>query len=280
MIALVTLGACCSTTAAATAGIGVAAQTSGTTVETLLLNNWYLNVFQLVILWVALIAQEQLLVAYGIFFDPQAAPSESPAPDRFAFPKGLARLALLIGGITWSLSTLADWTHIAPAGAGAGEWFHWIVQQQVPALLAVAVALAPSGAAGWVRRHSARPEMLALRGLLLVAGISLVAWVPATAVGAGVVGWVNELLGILGASAGLGAVSVAPINGWGLVFHWGFQLLLLGIFAIAVAVRPTRVLGSLVPTAASRSARSATSHSPSPTDLPAIGAAASSPAEP
>ncbi len=60
MIALVTLGACCSTTAAATAGLGVIAQASGTSIDELLANNWYIGVFQILVLWIALIAQEQL----------------------------------------------------------------------------------------------------------------------------------------------------------------------------------------------------------------------------
>ncbi|HXQ48995.1 MAG TPA: hypothetical protein VN842_04370 [Thermoplasmata archaeon] len=249
MIALVTLGACCSTTAAATAGIGVAAQTSGTTIDTLLQNNWYLNVLQLVILWVALIAQEQLLLAYGIFFDPDRARAASaPLPkDRYAVVKGAARLALLIGGITWSLTTIAAWTQVSAASAGAGLWFHWIVQQQAPALLAVAVALAPAGVAAFVGRHFTRPEGWVLRGLLLVGGISLIAWVPPSFVSAGIVGWVNELLGTLGIGAALGAASAAPIAGWGLVFHWAFQLLMLGALSIGVAIAPTRVLGALAP---------------------------------
>ena len=247
MIALVTLGACCSTTAAATAGIGVAAQTSGTTIDTLLQNNWYLNVFQLVILWVALIAQEQLLVAYGIFFDPHRA-ATAPAPsERFAVVKGAARLILLVAGVTWSLTTIADWTQVSAASAGAGLWFHWIVQEQAPALLALAVALAPAGTAGLVVRHLRRPEGWVLRGLLLLGGISVLIWWPPLFVRAGVFGLGNELLGVLGYSASVGATSVAPISGWGLVFHWAFQLILLGAFAIVVAIAPRRVLGGLSP---------------------------------
>jgi hypothetical protein len=250
MIALVTLGACCSTTAAATAGIGVAAQTSGTTVDALLQNNWYLNVFQLVILWVALIAQEQLLIAYGIFFDPdraRAAVASGPAYDRLAVAKGLARLALLVGGVTWSLSTVASWAQVGAASAGAGLWFHWIVQQQAPALLAVAVALAPSGIAALFARHGARLGGQIVRAVLFVGGLSLIVWMPPSLVGADVVGWLNEVLGSLGAPSAVGAASAAPIAGWGLLFHWAFQLLLLGAFAAAVAIAPTRILGALAP---------------------------------
>jgi hypothetical protein len=281
MIALVTLGACCSTTAAATAGIGVAAQTSGTTIDTLLQNNWYLNVFQLVVLWVALIAQEQLLVAYGIFFDPDRAKAAAAAPpaDRFAVAKGAARLLLLIGGITWSLTTIADWTHVSAGEAGAGLWFHWIVQQQGPALLAVAVALAPAGTAGVFLRHLSRPEGRVLRAFLFLGGVSLLIWWPPSATSAGVVGWGNELLGVLGFPGSVGAVSVAPISGWGLVFHWAFQLLLLGAFALAVALAPRRVLLAISPTGRDEPAGSHADSRATAADRTAVTATSSTPAE-
>ncbi len=83
MISLVTLGACCSTTAAASAGVGLVAVAAGTTTNNLLLNNWFLGVFQIAIVWVALLAQELLLIVYAGLFDPGAAVSASrsaPAP--------------------------------------------------------------------------------------------------------------------------------------------------------------------------------------------------------
>ncbi len=280
MIALVTLGACCSTTAAATAGIGVAAQTSGTTAGALIANNWYLNVFQLVILWVALIAQEQLLVAYGIFFDRGAAAPLVPFAERFAWAKGLLRLALLVGGITWSLSMLADWTRIPPGSAGAGHWIHWVLQQQVPALLAVAVALAPAGTAHAVLRHLARPEGWLLRALLLIGGLSLILWMPPTLVSAGIAGWLNELLASLGVAAGYGSASVGPIEGWGLLFHWGLQLLLLGGFAIAVALAPARVLNFVAPHAGAAGTTPAAEATRPVAGSPAPATAGASSAEP
>ncbi len=83
MISLVTLGSCCSTTAAATAGVGLIADATGTTVANLLLNNWVLGVAQMVIVWVALIGQELLLRVYGglLGVAPTAvAEPETPAP--------------------------------------------------------------------------------------------------------------------------------------------------------------------------------------------------------
>lgn len=65
MIALVTLGACCSTTAAASAGVIVVAAITGSTVAATLANSWYLGIFQLIVLWLGLVAQEQLVTLYG-----------------------------------------------------------------------------------------------------------------------------------------------------------------------------------------------------------------------
>ena len=148
MISLVTLGACCSTTAAATAGVGLVAQASGTTASNLLLNNWYLGVFQIVVVWVALIAQELLLVIYaGLFGQPGGtlSASESQKVDVRFVAGALMRVALLVGGVLWSLSMVAEWTTVNPATASAGLWFQWVVQHQVVAGLAVAAAFFPTG---------------------------------------------------------------------------------------------------------------------------------------
>jgi len=281
MIALVTLGACCSTTAAATAGIGVAAQTSGSTVDALLQNNWYLNVFQLVILWVALIAQEQLLVAYGIFFEPsKGATGKQPARDRFALVRGLARVALLVGGVTWSLATLAAWTTTDPTTAGAGQWFHWIVQQQLPALVAVSVALAPGGALHFARRHVHTAGGAALRVMLLISGASLLLWFPAPVVSAGVVGWLNEVAGAAGVSAGAGGFLPPEIFGWGLAFHWVFQLLALGALSVGIAWRPLSVLRLFAPTEIVPSLDSPTTAPGTPSERPSIAASSGSTSDP
>jgi hypothetical protein len=278
MIALVTLGACCSTTAAATAGIGVAAQTSGSSVDALLENNWYLNVFQLVILWVALIAQEQLLLAYGIFFDPASTAAREAGRDRWAFPRGLARVALLIGGVTWSLATLASWTTTDASSAGPGWWGHWILQQQVPALLAIAVAIAPAGFLQVAERRLVGAVGTCIRALLVVTGATLVLAVPPALVGVGWAGWVNELLGSLGLPASQGAASFGGVAGWGLAFHWVFQLWLLGGLAVAVGVNPRRTLRLFAPSSRPASAESA-GIARSPSERPALGARPSGPTE-
>jgi len=131
MIALVTLGACCSTTAAATAGIGVVAQASGATIPDLLANTWYLNLFQVGVLWIALVAQEQLLSVYGRVLGGATADGSvsDPVPLDARFAAGAAlRVALLAGGVTWGLATIAEWTTPNPPMATPALAFQWLAQ--------------------------------------------------------------------------------------------------------------------------------------------------------
>ena len=84
MVALLTVGACCSTGAAAAGGLGGIAQLGGTSYTQILNNPWALYVVQLAVLGIALVAQEELLVVFGGLrevFDPGAPTrSEGPTP--------------------------------------------------------------------------------------------------------------------------------------------------------------------------------------------------------
>ena len=247
LIGLVTLGACCSVTAAATAGVGLVAQASGTSTTNLLLNNWFLGVFQVVVVYIALIAQELLLRVYGTLFagnDPGFSPTRV-APrtlDRRTVALAALRAALLAAGITWVLGVLADWTVTAPATAPAAVWFNWLVEHWLLGGFAVFAALSPETLRSWARTIESSLGGRGLRGILLVGAWSLGAWVPAPFAGAGAEGFGNELLGLLGAPVAVGAV--APAFPWGiaLLARWLVQYLLLAGFAGAVAVAPVRTL--------------------------------------
>jgi len=252
MIALVTLGACCSVTAAATAGVGLVAQASGSSTSNLLVNNWYLGVFQIVVVYVALIAQELLLRVYGGLFatsDPAFAhPAPSPSPiTRRTVATAFVRACLLAGGITWALAAVADWATINPVLAPAGVWFNWLVEHWLLGGLAVLVALAPSGLNRWFRWVASTAPGGAVRAGLLVAAWSLGGWMPPPLAAAGVVGFGNELLGTLGAAPAVGAMP--PPFPWGaaLLLRWAFQLLLLAVFAGVTAVSPRKVLDWFAP---------------------------------
>ncbi len=196
MIALVTLGACCSTTAAATAGVGLVAQASGSSLNNLLLNNWYLDLFQVVVVFVALLAQEMLLRVYGGLFglettggSPHSTAAEPPRVTARSIGGGALRIALLLAGVTWSLAMFAEWTTVTPLTASATLWFQWVFQHQLIAVLAVLVALFPSAVARGIARPNPGRLTTVLRVSLLVAGLSLATWVPAAIAAGGGVGF-------------------------------------------------------------------------------------------
>jgi hypothetical protein len=247
MIALVTLGACCSTTAAATAGVGLVAQASGSTTPSLLLNNWFLGAFQIAVVYVALIAQELLLRMYGRLFaigDPGfSRAQERPSPiDRQALVTGALRVALVAAGVTWILTVLADWTAVNPATASAGVWFNWLVEHWLLGGFAVVVALSPHTIRGGFLTVGKSAGATVGRAALLVGAWALGGWVPPPFAGAGVEGFGNEFLGLVGGPSAWGAVVPVFSPGLALGFQWGFQYLLLAIFAAVVAARPGPVL--------------------------------------
>jgi hypothetical protein len=251
MLALVTLGACCSTTAAATAGIGAVAQASGSSTTALLANSaWYLGVFQMVVLFVALLAQEQLLTVYGILFGLETT-SISPAPvprvDRRSVVGAIARIALLGAGVTWALAAVAEWA-TGPAGSvAAAVWFQALVEHEMLALLAIAAALFAVGTERAFHRLEGHVVGRALRGALLVGGLLLLVGTPPPLSGWGVHGLTNEIAAALGVPASAGAVP-AGVGGLALLLRWLFQFGLLGGFAIAVALSPTRAFRALLGT--------------------------------
>lgn len=253
MLALVTLGACCSTTAAATAGIGALAQASGTTTDTLLLNNWLLSTFQVAIVWVALLAQELLLIVYGGVFGlattsvgSNLARNPHPPPDgRFAIGAAF-RVGLLAAGVTWVLAVLAEWTVTSPLPGTSALWFQWACQHLLLAFFAIIAALFPIGTWRFLHQISSRPTGRILRGLLFVSGVSLVTWVPPVLSGAGVDSLINEIFGALALPAAWGATIPAATGPLAIGLRWGFQFVLLGGFAIAAGVWPDRALAPLL----------------------------------
>lgn len=249
MIALVTLGACCSTTAAATAGVGLVAQASGSSLNNLLINNWYLDVFQVSVVFVALLAQEMLLRVYGgvLGLEPLGI---SRGDDAIVPPPGGARLvlggllraALLLAGVTWSLAMVAEWTTVSPVSAPPALWFQWIFQHLALSILAILVALFPGAAVSGFRQWAHVPLGLVLRAALLLGGVSLATWVPPVVAAAGASGFLNELFGVWGLPAAWGAVAPVFSPGIALYVRWGLQYLLLGGFGIVVALAPNWAL--------------------------------------
>ncbi len=251
MIALVTLGACCSTTAAATAGVWVVAQVSGSSADNLLYNNWFLGAFQIVVVWVALIAQEIVLGIYGGLLGLRKETEETaryvaPPVERRYLAATALRLGLLVGGITWSLAMLVEWTQPLQGGSDIVMPIRWVVQHQVPALLAILAALFPRGVYDTICETLRNAFGSVLRGLFVLGGLTLIIGTPPPLAGAGLEGFGNELLGLFGLPASSGAVP--PVFPWGpdLLFRWGLQYLLVGGFSLAVGLFPDRTLSVLL----------------------------------
>ena len=280
MIALVTLGACCSTTAAATAGVGIVAHASGTTSTNLLVNTWYLGVFQMAVMYVALFAQELVLRVYGGILGLSGRDASriyvAPPVDRRYVVGILLRVALMVGGITWSLAMLVDWTTTGPLSAPAALWTRWILEHQVPAFLAIVVALFPNGTFA-VLRDLARYPGLAVRALLVAGGLLLLVGAPPPLAGWGLEGFGNELMGALGLPVAWGAVAPVYPLGWTLAVRWGLQYVLLGAFAISVGIAPSLALrplrwtvGQFVPAKPAAAGPAPHGSAQTPTEPPAV----------
>ena len=152
-LAVVTLGACCSTTAAATAGIVAVAQASGTTPTAVLANTWYLGLFQVVVVYLALLAQEQLVAVFGLAPD---APQDGRGPAAPSAGRSIAvtsaRLALVAVGVLWAFSGLTYWFSVPLADTPLTGWFNVLAEHLVPGSLAVLVGLNPRRALGFISR--------------------------------------------------------------------------------------------------------------------------------
>ncbi len=266
MVALLTLGACCSTTAAAAAGIGAVAQASGTTYSQLLLNSWYINVFQLAVLTMALLAQEQLIRVYGGVFG-LAGPADTLTPERAAVSRktpwlrGIFRTLLLAAGGLWSLSFLIELATPAAGVPFSGILVSGLLQRPFVGLTAVGVALLPGGILALASRRSLRGWTLAYRVLLFACGFSLVVGVPPPLTGWGASGLANQALGLAGVPGSLGGVSPA-VGGSALVISWVVFLGLLGVFALWLSLRPGPLLRRLTGPGSSTGAAPSSSLSP------------------
>jgi hypothetical protein len=241
---LATMGACCCTSCAGTVGIAVIAAASGTDMLVLLRQGWYLELFQLVVVGVALLAQERALrVSKG------ACATLPKMGARFAVGV-LLRISLLIAGITWSLAMFVEWIYKPPLSASAFTWYHWIFEHQVLSLVAIVAGLFPNELAGWIQRVYRDPEGWALRLVLLDAGITWGIWVPPVLTGLGLGGLINEMVSFYLVPASWGAVAPDSPLGPALLFHWIFQHALLAGFAILLAVRPKLATEPLLRTVA------------------------------
>ncbi len=237
-----TLGACCCTSCASVAGASVVAAASGTTLTNLLVNGWYMSVFELVILSVSLVAQEAALRRSHHYVVVRPVPV-----DRRLLASLALRGALLVAGLTWSVAMIVEWSTIPPQTASAFIWYHWIFEHQLLSAVALGAALFPRPfveAWRWLGRGSAGATLV--RIALGVAAVTWLFWVPPILVSHGLGGLVNEVFGYLGLPSSWGAVPPDAVGTAALAFHWTFQHGLLGAFALVSAIRPRAVLVPLL----------------------------------
>ncbi len=254
MISLVTLGSCCTTTAAATGGIGLIAQASGTTTANLLANSWYLGLAQMIIVWVALVGQELLLTVYGGLLGlrgPVGAPSPLSAPriDRRWAAGAALRSVLAIGAVLWSLSMFAEWTTHDPMTASAGWWFRWVVQHQLIAAVAAGAAFVPLGALRFVR-FARKGAGRIVGAVLVLASVSLLFWLPAPLPSWGLDSLGSQMLGTLGASTAWGAIPLGSVTGAALYLRWALEYLAPAGFVLFAVLAPDRAFAPLIATVA------------------------------
>ncbi len=163
-----------------------------------------------------------------------------------------------------SLAMVAEWTSTPPARAGLSLWFGWVVQHEIPGLLAVCVALFPAALMGLWAKYSGTRWGQALRGVLVVSGLSLVTWMPVPVGREGAAALGNELLGFGHFPPSWGAVAPPDLGAIGLALRWGFQFLLLGLLTILIGVWPEATLKPLTRSSAARARVSAPAPSPEP----------------
>lgn len=234
------LGACCCVTCVGPSVVAVVASVSATSTSQILYNDWYVSVFQIAMIWLALIAQERAVrQATG------PCPAEPLRLDVRAVSSAFLRIGLIVAGITWSLAMFIEMGETPGGSLTPALLYHWVVEHQVLSLTAIAAGFFPAEFRSLLRRLAGFPSAYALRILLLAGAVTWGLGVPAPLVGLGLGGFLNELLGYLGAPAAWGAAPPEWPMGAVLLFHWGFQHLLLSGFAGALALAPRRTLGVL-----------------------------------
>jgi hypothetical protein len=246
LLVFLTLGACCSTTAAAGAGIAVLAQSSGTSTTAVLVNTWYLGLFQLAMVYVALLAQEQLVVVCTVIYGGGRPENAAMAPRAWRKVGGaLLRLTLIASGLLWAFSGLTLWFSIPLSDTPWVAWFGVLVQHVLPGSLAVLAGLMPGELATFLTRHDKVSSHRAIRGAAAVLGLSLLTWLPSSVASKGAPALLNEVGGVLGWPPGWGAVVPPSSDPVEIALRWGLGFMIVGGFALVLALWPESTLRAL-----------------------------------
>ncbi|MDE1821100.1 MAG: hypothetical protein KGJ23_09715 [Euryarchaeota archaeon] len=234
------LGACCCVTCVGPSVVAVVAGLSAVTASQVLYNDWYVSLFQIAVIWLALIAQERAIS------QARACPTEKLRFDRRVLSSVLLRLSLIVAGITWSLAMFVEMGNTPSSAVTPALLYHWALEHQLLSLTAIFMGFFPTEGARYISRWCSSAPGRGGRFVLLLAGVSWGFWVPAPLVSAGLGGLINEGMGYLGAPASWGAAPPDTVVGPALLFHWAFQHALLSVWAIWVALFPQRASAPLL----------------------------------
>lgn len=188
MIAALTLGACCSTAAAAVAGVGVSTVAGGPSGVVGIGGGWGLTFLQLAVLTISLVAQEGLLRMFPESFwgatSPPRVPRTATARTRWTVrdptPFPAYRALLGIGGAAWVGALLLALLPAAPSAPWAGPLIAGSASHLGWSLGLLALVLLPAAAAAGVPASGLRGRAPLFRLALAFCGAGLVAGAPLT----------------------------------------------------------------------------------------------------
>lgn len=207
LLALLTLGACCSTTAATTASLGVVAQATGSSTDLLLENAWFLSIVQIAVLWVSLVAQERLVTVYAHLAGPSAgaaAEAVDGAPVRVPGRVLLARTLLAVAAVAAILSGVAELAGLGAPGRGEVALLGSGVLPAVAGGAALLFAAFPAGSV----RGALGPLGAPIRAGAVALGAAVLVATPLAGgfVGGGALRWALEIVPVAVALVLLGVV--------------------------------------------------------------------------
>jgi hypothetical protein len=234
---LATVGACCCTSCLSTAGIVVIAAVSSVSTWEILMNDWYLGLFQLSIVFLSLFVLERELERNKEICN------VTYSKEKMVFSV-ILKISLLIAGITWSLAMLVEWGEISPLSASLPTWYHWIFEHQLLSSFAILSAFFSSRMYSIIRNKSF--GSILLRVGLVLSALTWGFWVPEQLTNIGLGGFLNELFGYINLPLPFGAVPPDSSLGIPLLFHWIFQHELLSLFALLSSFIPRKVFAPLL----------------------------------
>lgn len=183
MVALLTLGACCSTVAAAAAGLG--GSSGMVTIGSQLGNGWFLTVTQAVILAISLLAQDRVAQMFPRLSKSPASertPSRVRSADRRSHPEPLPvssyKLLFRLAVASWTGAFLLV-VLPSPGSPGWTESLLEIPAARLPAVLALlGLSIIPIALLAWSSSDGLRGDLPTLRLALMMAGLTVVLGAP------------------------------------------------------------------------------------------------------